>query len=55
VEEEGDNEMWWRRSSCCPSLGSLALGANQRQMEWIGVYGDRIGILPLLGLTLSFI
>jgi hypothetical protein len=44
IGEEGDHGMWWR-SSQCPSLGCLALGAEQRRMEWNGVSGDRIRIL----------
>jgi hypothetical protein len=55
VGEEADGGMWWRRGSRCPCLGYLALGAEQRRMEWNGVSGDRIGILLPLGLTLSLI
>ena len=47
VREEGDNGMQWRRGSRCPSLGCPALEAERRQMEWNGVFGDQIGILPL--------
>jgi hypothetical protein len=55
IKEEEDDEMRWRRGSQCPSLGYLALGAEQRRMEWNGVFGDQIEILSLIGLTLSLI
>jgi hypothetical protein len=55
IGEEGDGGMRWRRDSRCPSLGCLALGVEQRQMEWNGVSGDQIGILSPLGPTLSLI
>ena len=55
IREEEDGGMRWRRDSRCPSPCCLALGAEQRQMAWNGVSGDRIGILSPLGLTLSLI
>jgi hypothetical protein len=36
VGEEEDDGIHWRNSQC-PSLGCLALGADQRRMEWNGV------------------
>jgi len=53
IREEKDDGIWWR-SSRCPSLGCLALDAEQRPrngMEWNDLSSDD---LPL-GLTLSLI
>ena len=54
IGEEEDDGMRWR-SSRCPSLGSLALGAERRSkdgVEWNDLSSDDH---PPLGLTLSLI
>jgi hypothetical protein len=47
IGEEEDDRMRWKRGSRCLSLGCLALCVERRWMEWNGVFGDQIGILPL--------
>jgi hypothetical protein len=46
VGEEGDKKDVVEERLSVPSLGCPTLGAEQRRMEWNGVSGGRIGILP---------
>ena len=51
VGEEEDYGIWWR-STRCPSLGCLALDAEQRPKDGVE-WNDLSWIIPPLGLTLS--